>query len=298
VFGVAVWSIDAGMASLVLHHGFVVSAREVREPRHALPALDVGLKRGVVSVSFDDVIMSVAFGCGDSGCHLPLRPPVQYTPLRRATKTRRPSTDTYWVHVVVLDFAFHTPQSSAYVALPVFESKQTRVTNRTLFFVPDGIAGSTSVVVETVIAKRWMSRNCSFVANKAQQNVLSRTDMTTIPPHRSCVPTLPHAISMFGVEIPNCAPFLQCLGRLSLATIYRRTHSPVCIHQMNRVNSRSDHGHDDSTINIVVDYSSSYYYLALFSLVHLAKVQKPENPMHGITQLQLLTLSTQSALHA
>ena len=28
----------------------------------------------------------------------------------------------------------------------------------------------------------------------------------------------------------------------------------VCIHQMNRVNSRSDHGHDDSTINIVVDY--------------------------------------------
>jgi len=28
----------------------------------------------------------------------------------------------------------------------------------------------------------------------------------------------------------------------------------VCIHQMNRVNSRSDHGHDDSTINIVVDF--------------------------------------------
>jgi len=26
---------------------------------------------------------------------------------------------------------------------------------------------------------------------------------------------------------------------------------------MHRVNSRSDHGHDDSTINIVVDY---YYY--------------------------------------
>jgi len=26
----------------------------------------------------------------------------------------------------------------------------------------------------------------------------------------------------------------------------------VCIHQMNRVNSRNDFGHDDSTINIVV----------------------------------------------
>jgi len=29
---------------------------------------------------------------------------------------------------------------------------------------------------------------------------------------------------------------------------------------MNRVNSRSDHGHDDSTINIVVDYYYYYYY--------------------------------------
>jgi len=52
-----------------------------------------------------------------------------------------------------------------------------------------------------------------------------------------------------------------------IATNFRRTHSPsrlawseglaatrrsVCIHQMNRVNSRNDFGHDDSTINIVV----------------------------------------------
>ena len=29
---------------------------------------------------------------------------------------------------------------------------------------------------------------------------------------------------------------------------------------MNRVNSRSDHGHEDSTINIVVDYYYYYYY--------------------------------------
>ena len=31
---------------------------------------------------------------------------------------------------------------------------------------------------------------------------------------------------------------------------------------MNRVNSRSDHGHEDSTINIVVDYYYYYYYFA------------------------------------
>jgi len=38
------------------------------------------------------------------------------------------------------------------------------------------------------------------------------------------------------------------------------TRRSVCIHQMNRVNSRSDHGHDNSTINIVVDYYYYYYY--------------------------------------
>ena len=59
-----------------------------------------------------------------------------------------------------------------------------------------------------------------------------------------------------------------------VAAIYRWTHSPsrllvwglaatrrsVCIHQMNRMNSRSGHGHEDSTINIVVDYYYYYYY--------------------------------------
>jgi len=35
------------------------------------------------------------------------------------------------------------------------------------------------------------------------------------------------------------------------------TRYSVCIHQMNRMNSRSDHGHEDSTMNIVIDY---YYY--------------------------------------
>jgi len=53
-----------------------------------------------------------------------------------------------------------------------------------------------------------------------------------------------------------------------VAAIYRRTHSliksvglvwelaatrrSVCIHQMNRMNSRNGYGHDDSTINIIV----------------------------------------------
>jgi len=31
------------------------------------------------------------------------------------------------------------------------------------------------------------------------------------------------------------------------------TQRSVCIHRMNRVNSRSDRGHDDNTINIVVE---------------------------------------------
>jgi len=31
------------------------------------------------------------------------------------------------------------------------------------------------------------------------------------------------------------------------------TQRSVCFHQMNRVNSRSDHGYEDSTINIVIE---------------------------------------------
>ena len=38
------------------------------------------------------------------------------------------------------------------------------------------------------------------------------------------------------------------------------TRRSVCIHQMNRVNSRSDRGHEDSIINIVVDYYYYFYY--------------------------------------
>ena len=39
---------------------------------------------------------------------------------------------------------------------------------------------------------------------------------------------------------------------ISLVWGLAATRRSVCIHQMNRVNSRNDFGHDDSTINIVV----------------------------------------------
>jgi len=48
------------------------------------------------------------------------------------------------------------------------------------------------------------------------------------------------------------------------------TRRSVCIRQMIRVNSRSDHGHDDSTINIVVDYYYYYYYYYSSGQVHCA----------------------------
>jgi len=49
-------------------------------------------------------------------------------------------------------------------------------------------------------------------------------------------------------------------GSSHLSADLQPTRRSVCIHQMNRVNSRSDHKHEDSTINIAVVY---YYYLLL-----------------------------------
>jgi len=45
----------------------------------------------------------------------------------------------------------------------------------------------------------------------------------------------------------------------------------VCIHQMNWVNSRSDHGHEDSTVNIVIE-NYYYYYLLLMTLISVWKL--------------------------
>ena len=56
----------------------------------------------------------------------------------------------------------------------------------------------------------------------------------------------------------------------------------VCIHQMNRVNSRSDHGHEDSTINIVV----YYYYYYLSNLCHHRQCRCIAG-FYGTTQISL-----------
>jgi len=57
-------------------------------------------------------------------------------------------------------------------------------------------------------------------------------------------------------------PTVQVLGLVWGLAATRRS---VCIHQMNRVNSRSDHGHEDSTINTVIDYYYYYYYCYYYS---------------------------------
>jgi len=49
------------------------------------------------------------------------------------------------------------------------------------------------------------------------------------------------------------------------------TQHSVYIHQMNRVNSRNDFGHDDSTINIVMAIIIS---IIIFTLCNTKKVQK------------------------
>ena len=51
---------------------------------------------------------------------------------------------------------------------------------------------------------------------------------------------------------------------IGLMWVLAATRRSVCIHQMNRVNSRNDFGHDDSTINIVV-------VIILNSLKHLVR---------------------------
>jgi len=77
------------------------------------------------------------------------------------------------------------------------------------------------------------------------------------------------------------------------------TRRSVCIHQMNRVNSRSDHGHDDSTINIVVDYYYYYYRATIKSKVNLDICKAPLNTIafskalrYGNTQFYLQTCHT------
>jgi len=60
---------------------------------------------------------------------------------------------------------------------------------------------------------------------------------------------------MAMVDVDGTSHLLADLQPKSVGLVWglAATRRSVCIHQMNRVNSRSDHGHDDSTINIVVE---------------------------------------------
>jgi len=62
------------------------------------------------------------------------------------------------------------------------------------------------------------------------------------------------------VDVDGSSHLLADLQPKSVGLVWglAATRRSVCIHQMNRVNSRNDHDHEDSTINIVVDYQ--YYY--------------------------------------
>jgi len=54
------------------------------------------------------------------------------------------------------------------------------------------------------------------------------------------------------VDVGGSSQFSANAQPKSIGWMLVATQRLVCIHQMNRVNSRNDFGHDDSTINIVV----------------------------------------------
>ena len=59
---------------------------------------------------------------------------------------------------------------------------------------------------------------------------------------------------MAMVDVDDTCQFLADSQPKSIGLVLglAATRRSVCIRQMNRVNSRNDFGHDDSTINIVV----------------------------------------------
>ena len=61
-------------------------------------------------------------------------------------------------------------------------------------------------------------------------------------------------ITMAMVDVDGNCQFSADSQPKSIGLVWglAATRRSVCIHQMNRVNSRNDFGHDDSTINIVV----------------------------------------------
>ena len=61
-------------------------------------------------------------------------------------------------------------------------------------------------------------------------------------------------ITMAMVDVDDSCQFLADSQPKSIGLVWglAATRRSVYIHQMNRVNSRNDFGHDDSTINIVM----------------------------------------------
>ena len=59
---------------------------------------------------------------------------------------------------------------------------------------------------------------------------------------------------MAMVDVDGSCQFLADSQPKSIGLVLglAATRRSVCIHQMNRVNSRNDFGHDDSAINLVV----------------------------------------------
>ena len=59
---------------------------------------------------------------------------------------------------------------------------------------------------------------------------------------------------MAMVDVDDICQFLADSQPKSTGLVWglAATRRSVCLHQMNRVNSRNDFGHDDTTINIVM----------------------------------------------
>jgi len=71
---------------------------------------------------------------------------------------------------------------------------------------------------------------------------------------------------MAMVDVDDSCQFLADSQPKSIGLVWglAATRRSVCIHQMNRVNSRNDFGHDGSTINIVMAIIIIIKYLAAF----------------------------------
>jgi len=58
-------------------------------------------------------------------------------------------------------------------------------------------------------------------------------------------------------------------SQVGLVWVLVATRRSVCIHQMNRVNSRGNHGHENSTINIIGSRPSDHYFRSVCLFVCL-----------------------------